>query len=84
MVYHDEPELRTSGLSGEQFKNAFEDQAKKIRMYAKEKGLTNVKVAMDAATIRLHPPWRLPRPEVQGEVGTATEWRKIEAGKVAS
>jgi len=50
LVYHDEPELGQSGLSATQFKDQFENQARKIMSYAKEKGLKNVKVAMDSAT----------------------------------
>ena len=50
MVFHGEPELHKAFPTGAAFTTLFEDQAKKIKTYANQKGLTNVKVAMDAGT----------------------------------
>jgi hypothetical protein len=50
MVYYQEPELTKNGLSPGAFTTAFDKFSGEIRKDAKDKHLTNVRVAMDAGT----------------------------------
>lgn len=56
MVYYQEPELTKDALSPGAFKTKFDKLSGEIRQDAKDKHLTNVRVAMDSATYQYAAP----------------------------